>query len=58
MRRRTGHGAKGTREYDWAWIDVRPDDTPAENENGVSVLAARQHRYTGEASLSDAHLYK
>ncbi|MGW6674469.1 IS701 family transposase [Streptomyces vinaceus] len=58
MRRRTGHGTKGTREYDWAWLDVRPDDTPDENENenenaagsGTSVLVARRHRYTGEVS--------
>ncbi|GGL18762.1 hypothetical protein GCM10010094_94860 [Streptomyces flaveus] len=50
MRRQTGHGTKGTREYDWAWLDVRPDDTPVENENvaGTSVLVARRHRYTGE----------
>ncbi|MFI1472475.1 IS701 family transposase [Streptomyces wuyuanensis] len=53
IRRRTGHGTKGTREYDWAWIDIRPDDTPNENENenGASVLVARRHRYTGEVSF-------
>ncbi|WP_052770336.1 transposase [Streptomyces sp. CNQ-509] len=28
MRRRTGHGTKGTREYDWAWLDVRPTTLP------------------------------
>lgn len=54
MRRQTGHGTKGTREYDWAWLDVRPDDAPAENPNekeaGTSVLVARRHRYTGEVS--------
>jgi SRSO17 transposase len=54
MRRQTGHGTKGTREYDWAWLDVRPDDTAVENENenvaGTSVLVARRHRYTGEVS--------
>ncbi|MBC9730898.1 IS701 family transposase [Streptomyces sp. TRM68367] len=52
MRRQTGHGTKGTREYDWAWLDVRPDDAPDENENGAgtSVLVARRHRYTGEVS--------
>ncbi|MER7577571.1 transposase, partial [Streptomyces sp. NPDC126514] len=58
MRRQTGHGTKGTREYDWAWLDVRPDDTPDENENenetaagaGTSVPVARRHRYTGEVS--------
>ncbi|WP_327233902.1 IS701 family transposase [Streptomyces sp. NBC_01317] len=64
LRRRTGHGAKGTREYDWAWLEVRPDDTPGGNGNGngngnaagagagagTSVLVARRHRYTGEVS--------
>ncbi|MFF1955990.1 hypothetical protein ACFVWX_03160 [Streptomyces sp. NPDC058220] len=52
MRRQTGHGTKGTREYDWAWLDVRPDDAPDENEAGagMSVLVARRHRYTGEVS--------
>lgn len=52
MRRQTGHGTKGTREYDWAWLDVRPDDAPDENgkEAGTSVLVARRHRYTGEVS--------
>jgi hypothetical protein len=28
MRLRTGHGTKGDRHYDWAVIDVLPDDTP------------------------------
>ncbi|WP_329468500.1 IS701 family transposase [Streptomyces sp. NBC_01431] len=52
MRRQTGHGTKGTREYDWAWLDIRHDDAPDENENraGTSVLVARRHRYTGEVS--------
>ncbi|WP_328683736.1 hypothetical protein [Streptomyces sp. NBC_00343] len=53
MRMQTRHGTKGTREYDWAWLDVRPDDAPAENGNavgagaGMNVLVARRHRYTG-----------
>ncbi|MFF7581155.1 hypothetical protein ACFZBE_40460 [Streptomyces sp. NPDC008061] len=55
MRRQTGHGTKGTREYDWAWLDIRPDDTPDENEKvagaGAGVLVARRHRYTGEVSF-------
>ncbi|MFJ7904222.1 transposase [Streptomyces sp. NPDC096198] len=58
MRRQTGHGTKGTREYDRAWRDVRPDDTPDEHEHehaagagaGTSVLVARRHRYTSEVS--------
>ncbi|MET7542462.1 IS701 family transposase [Streptomyces sp. NPDC005507] len=51
MRMQTGHGTKGTREYDWAWLDVRADDTPEEHRDGVSVLVARRHRYTGEISF-------
>jgi SRSO17 transposase len=51
MRMRTGHGTKGTREYDWAWLDVRADDTPDGHSDGVSVLVARRHRYTGEVSF-------
>ena len=53
MRRATGHGTKGTREYDWAWTDVRPDDAPGGTGaagTGTSVLVARRHRYTGEVS--------
>lgn len=50
MRRATGHGTKDTREYDWAWLDIRPDDTPDGHEDGTSVLVARRHRYTGEVS--------
>lgn len=51
MRMRTGHGTKGTREYDWAWLDVRADDTPDGHGDGVSALVARRHRYTGEVSF-------
>ncbi|MCX4781935.1 hypothetical protein OG435_35290 [Streptomyces sp. NBC_01264] len=58
MRRQTGHGTKGTREYDRVWLDVRPDDTPDENAApagigiriGASVLVARRHRYADEVS--------
>ena len=52
MRMRTGHGTKGTREYDWAWLGVRADDTPdGHPDDGTSVLVARRHRYTGEISF-------
>lgn len=51
MRMRTGHGTKGTREYDWAWLDVRADDTPDGHPDGVSVLVPRRHRQTGELSF-------
>jgi hypothetical protein len=40
------------REYDWAWADVRADDSPDGHEDdGVSVLVARRHRYTREISF-------
>lgn len=52
MRMQTGHGTKGTREYDWAWLAVQVDDAPeAHAAGGVSVLVARRHRYTGEISF-------
>ncbi|MET7518284.1 IS701 family transposase [Streptomyces sp. NPDC005480] len=50
MRLATGHGTKGTREYDWAWLDIRADDTPDSQQAGTAVLVARRHRYTGETS--------
>ncbi|MFJ8142788.1 hypothetical protein [Streptomyces sp. NPDC096013] len=52
MRRSTGDGAKGRREYDWAWLDIRADDTPdgARQPDRTSVLVARRYRYTGETS--------
>ncbi|MFJ9541350.1 transposase [Streptomyces sp. NPDC101225] len=52
MRRSTGDGAKGRREYNWNWLDIRADDTPdgAQQPDGMSVLVARRHRYTGETS--------
>ncbi|MFB6438792.1 hypothetical protein ACFCVY_18725 [Streptomyces sp. NPDC056411] len=46
----TGHGTKGRREYDWAWLDIRADDAPAGQDAGTSVLVARRHRYNGEVS--------
>lgn len=57
MRRPTGDGAKGRREYDWAWLDIRPDDTPDETgqPDGTNVLVARRHRYTGEISCYRCH---
>ncbi|MFI9599964.1 hypothetical protein ACIHCX_08785 [Streptomyces sp. NPDC052043] len=52
MRLQTGRGTKGTREYDWAWLDVRADDTSdGHQDDGTSVLVARRHRYTGEISF-------
>lgn len=52
MRMRTGHGLKGDRHYDWALIEVRPDDTPTGSDNsGHAFLVARRHRYTRELSF-------
>lgn len=51
MRMRTGYGTKGTREYDWAWLAVRADDTPDGHPDGVSTLVVRRHRYTGDLSF-------
>ncbi|QKZ15991.1 hypothetical protein HUT05_00370 [Streptomyces chartreusis] len=39
MRMQTGHGTKGTREYDWAWLDVRADDTPDPTDTETTVTA-------------------
>ena len=49
-RMRTGSGAKGTRHYDWAMLEVASDDTPGGHDGGRSVLLARRHRYTGQLS--------
>lgn len=50
MRMRTGHGTKGDRHYDWALIDVAPDDTP-DGTPGHCVLVVRRHRYTRQLSF-------
>lgn len=50
-RKRTGHGHKGDRHYDWALIDVNPDDTPDGHEPGHTFAVIRRHRYTGEVSF-------
>jgi SRSO17 transposase len=58
MRMRTGHGLKGDRHYDWAWIDVLPDDTPDTGNrvgDGHCVLVIRRHRFTGELSFYRCH---
>jgi SRSO17 transposase len=49
-RMRTGSGAKGTRHYDWAMLEVTSDDTPDGHAGGHSVLLIRRHRYTGTLS--------
>jgi SRSO17 transposase len=50
-RMRTGSGTKGTRQYDWAMLEVASDDTPDGHGDGYSVLLARRHRYTGQLSF-------
>lgn len=52
QRMRTGTGSKGARDYDWAMLAVTADDTPeGQGPDGVSVLLARRHRYTGTLSF-------
>jgi SRSO17 transposase len=57
MRLRTGNGTKGDRHYDWALIDVLPDDTPAGQDTaaGHAFLVVRRHRYTRELSFYRCH---
>ena len=50
-RMRTGSGTKGTRNYDWAMLEVTSDDSPDGHGDGHSVLLARRHRYTGQPSF-------
>jgi SRSO17 transposase len=49
-RMRTGSGAKGTRHYDWAILEVTSDDTPEGHDDGHGALLVRRHRYTGTLS--------
>ncbi|HEV3294757.1 MAG TPA: IS701 family transposase, partial [Streptosporangiaceae bacterium] len=55
QRMRTGHGTKGSRQYDWAILEVTSDDAPgdrpAQRDAGRSVLLVRRHRYTGTCSF-------
>ena len=51
-RMRTGTGGKGAKDYDWAMLAVRPDDTPpGRDPHGESVLLIRRHRYTRTLSF-------
>lgn len=54
-RMRTGHGLKGDRHYDWAMLDIHPDDTPDDQEGGHCVVLVRRHRYTRELSFYRCH---
>lgn len=68
QRMRTGTGSKGTRDYDWAMVDVRSDDTPADQAEGGgvgTVLDRPLHRHrvllpllepgTGEPGAAGGH---
>ena len=50
QRMRTGQATKGAKDYDWAMIEVTPDDTPDGHEPGHAALLLRRHRYTGTVS--------
>ncbi|GAA2813510.1 IS701 family transposase [Kitasatospora paracochleata] len=55
QRLRTGHGTKGDRHYDWAMIEIVPDDTPPGHDEGHGCLLVRRHRYTRELSFYRCH---
>ncbi|MET7845940.1 IS701 family transposase [Streptomyces sp. NPDC005356] len=55
MRLRTGHGLKGDRHYDWAMLDIQPDDTPDGHRPGHAAVLVRRHRYTRELSYYRCH---
>lgn len=51
QRMRTGSATKGAKDYDWAMIDILPDDTPdGQDDSGHPFLLLRRHRYTGTVS--------
>jgi SRSO17 transposase len=43
-----GEGAKGPREYDWAWVTITP---PADEQNGHHWLLVRRNRTTDELAF-------
>jgi len=50
QRMRTGAAPKGAKDYDWAMIEILPDDTPEGQDDGHAFLLLRKHRYTGTVS--------
>jgi len=50
QRMRTGSATKGAKDYHWAMIEIRPDDTPEGQDDGHAALLLRRHRYTGTVS--------
>ena len=55
QRLKTGQGGKGDRHYDWAMIEVIPDDTLPGHAAGHALLLVRRHRYTRELSFYRCH---
>jgi hypothetical protein len=47
---RTGQATTGAKDYDWAVIEITPDDTPDGQDDGNVVLLLRRHSYTGTVS--------
>ncbi|MFG2526111.1 transposase [Streptomyces sp. NPDC048527] len=54
-RKNSGHGRKGDRHYDWAMLDIHPDDTPDGHRPGHATVLVRRHRYTRELSFHRCH---
>jgi SRSO17 transposase len=50
QRMRTGSATKGAKDYHWAMIEIKPDDTPGGHDDGHAFLLLRKHRYTGTIS--------
>jgi SRSO17 transposase len=50
QRMRTGSATKGAKDYNWAMIEITPDDTPEGKDDGHAFLLLRKHRYTGTVS--------
>ncbi|MFZ0192771.1 MAG: transposase, partial [Streptosporangiaceae bacterium] len=50
QRMRTGSATKGAKDYHWAMIEIKPDDTPDGHDDGHAFLLLRKHRYTGTIS--------
>ena len=50
QRMRTGQATRGAKDYDWAMIEITPDDTPEGQDDGHGFLLLRRHRYTGTVS--------
>ena len=50
QRMRAGSASKGAKDYHWAIIEVKPDDTPEGHDDGHAFLLLRKHRYTGTIS--------